>query len=285
MSLPTCLFRIVSLVIFALIVAASSATGPIRAASSPWIANDNAKVRLTAGQVDGQGLYAFVEIALAPGWKTYWRTPGDAGGLPPTFDWSKSNNLAAADVAFPDPRRFTDRSGNTIGYDGTVVMPVRLTPKDGAKPLSLVLGLHYGICKDICIPAEAELVLDVPADSKNALPASARAALDHVPRAQDALRDGDPVLVNAGATLVGKPKITITARFPQGDAGADVFLEAPDGVFVPLPERIGGADDGGVAVFEAPLGADVDVAELRGRPLTVTLVSETGASTATFVAK
>lgn len=272
---------------------ASAGGGSISAEvlASDWVEGFNNKARLLAGKAGGGPLgntprgYAGIEIAMASGFKTYWRNPGEAGGIPPEFDFSGSDNLQSATVLYPVPHRTKDKAGENIAYKDQVILPVAIVPQDKTKPVTLKVKAVYGVCKDICIPAEAELVLDVPADSKNALPASARAALDHVPRAQDALRDGDPVLVNAGATLVGKPKITITARFPQGDAGADVFLEAPDGVFVPLPERIGGADDGGVAVFEAPLGADVDVAELRGRPLTVTLVSETGASTATFVAK
>lgn len=253
------------------------------AASTPWVQGHNAKVRLLAGRVPAEGgaLHAFVEIALAPGWKTYWRTPGDAGGLPPSFDWSKSANLAGAEVAFPAPRRFTDKSGNTIGYEDRVVLPVALTPGEGGRPVSLVLGLHYGICKDVCIPADAELALEVPLDA--AAPAEVSEALDLVPRSQQALRPGDPVLISASAILDGsEPKVRVEARFPQGEEGADVFLEAPDGVFLPLPDRAGGAGANGVAVFEAPLGTDVDIAALRGRTVAVTLVAATGASVATF---
>ncbi|MCC7252208.1 protein-disulfide reductase DsbD domain-containing protein [Hyphomicrobium sp.] len=257
------------------------------AASSPWVEGHKAKVRLLAGRLasDDSGVVrAFVEIVLEPGWKTYWRTPGDAGGLPPSFDWSKSSNLAAAEVAFPAPQRFTDKAGSTIGYEGGVVLPVALTLQRPDAPASLVVGLHYGICKDICIPAEAELALDVAADDSEVLPADAVQALDQVPRPQDKLAPGDPVLTAARATLDGAAsKITIEARFPEGDAGADVFLEAPDGLFLPLPERVDGAEGGGGAVFEAPLGADVDLAALKGKTVTVTLVSATGASFATFV--
>jgi DsbC/DsbD-like thiol-disulfide interchange protein len=255
------------------------------AASSPWVEGHKAKARLLAGRApsgDPAQLLAFVEIALEPGWKTYWRTPGDAGGLPPTFDWSKSSNLAAAAVEFPAPRRFTDKSGNTIGYEDGVVVPVVITPQSPGAPVSLVVGLHYGICKDICIPIEAELALDLPANASEALPAEALAALERVPRAQDKLEAGDPVLVRAGSALDGAaPKITLEARFPGGTAGADAFIEAPDGLFLPLPERVGDAD--GAVVFEVPLGADVDLAALKGKTVTVTLVGETGASFATFV--
>lgn len=270
--------------IFALVVAASSAAA---AAVSSWVPGQKAKARLLAGNPpSGSGPVAFVEIALEPGWKTYWRTPGDAGGLPPTFDWSKSANLAEARVAFPAPQRFTDKSGNTVGYRDGVLLPVFLTPKDAGVPISLVAGIHYGICKDICIPVEAELALEIPAKDADALPTAALQALERLPRAQDKLEAGDPVVVRAGAVMEGPaPKITVEARFPGGGMGADAFLEAPDGLYLPLPERVGDLDSEGRAVFEAALGADVDLATLKGKPVTVTLVSETGASFATFVAE
>jgi DsbC/DsbD-like thiol-disulfide interchange protein len=288
MSRESRVLQLTLTVIFALVVAASSGAGQALAASSPWVQASKAKARLvTGGASEGAGsVQAFVEIELEPGWKTYWRTPGDAGGLPPSFDWSKSTNLASADVTFPAPQRFTDKSGSTIGYKNELVLPVMLKPERADAPISLVVGLSYGICKDICIPVEAELALEVPTDETNPTPAEARQALDRVPRAQDKLAPGDPVLVKATSVLDGAaPKITIEARFPKGAAAADAFLEAPDGLFLPLPELIGDVDAGGAATFEAPLGKDVDLVALKGKPVTVTLVSETGASFATFVAQ
>ena len=254
------------------------------AESTPWVQGHKAKVRLLSGEAPAGGPMAFIEIALEPGWKTYWRTPGDAGGLPPAFDWTKSTNLAAAEVAFPAPQRFTDTSGNTIGYEGGVILPVILTPRMPDALMSLVLGLQYAICKDVCIPVEAELALEVPVGGGEALPAEALQALDSIPRAQDRLLADDPVLVSAGAETGGtSPKITVEARFPAGDDSADVFLEAPDGLFLPLPARVGSGGEGGTVMFEAPLGADVDLAALKGQPVTVTLVSATGSSFGTFV--
>lgn len=275
--------------IFALVVAASSGAAQAMAASSPWVEGQKAKARLlTGGAVaDATGArLAFIEIVLEPGWKTYWRTPGDAGGLPPSFDWSKSSNLAGATVAFPAPHRFTDKAGSTVGYKDSLVLPVTLKPQQADAPISLVVGVQYGICKDICIPVEAELALDVPGGESEALPAKAEDALSRVPRSQDQLVAGDPVLVSAGATLDGaSPKITIEATFPGGGAGADAFIEAPDGLFLPLPVRMGEIDSTGKAVFEASLAVDVDLAALKGKPVTVTLVSDTGASFSTFVAE
>ena len=64
--------------------------------ASPWVELANARVRLLAGPADmraGQSYLAGVELLLADGWKTYWRMPGDAG-VPPSFDWAGSRNVA-----------------------------------------------------------------------------------------------------------------------------------------------------------------------------------------------
>ena len=83
--------------------------------------------------------------------------------MPPSFDWSKSANLESAQGALSGTQALHATSaGDTIGYKGTVVFPVRLKPKDASKPIDVRLSLDYGVCKDICIPAEAELALSVP---------------------------------------------------------------------------------------------------------------------------
>ena len=46
---------------------------------------------------------AALQITLAPGWKTYWRQPGDTG-IPPRFDFSGSENLTILDVIYPAPK-------------------------------------------------------------------------------------------------------------------------------------------------------------------------------------
>lgn len=289
------LFRNALAGIFALLFAASSVSGQVFAAASPWASAHKAQARLVSGGAipqDAHGLslpegarLAFIEIMLEPGWKTYWRTPGDAGGLPPAFDWSKSSNLGAAKVLYPAPRRFTDKAGHTLGYDGGLVLPIVLTAKRADAPLALVVDLQYGICKDVCIPVDAELSLQIAPDEQAETPAQGVQALEAVPRSQDNLRPDDPVLVEAAGTLGGaSPTITIEARFPGGGEGADVFLEAPDSLYLPLPElKERRSDD--TLVFEAKLGQDVDLALLEGKAVTATIVSATGASVATFLVK
>ncbi len=135
-----------------------------RPAASEWVEGHNSRARL----IDGGGGIAGVELQLPEGWKTYWRYPGEAGGVAPSFDWSKSANLESAQVLYPAPKRFTDKSGDTIGYKGTVIFPVRLKPKDREQADRCAPRLDYGVCKDICIPAQAELALSLrPAPTRS----------------------------------------------------------------------------------------------------------------------
>lgn len=265
-----------ALVCFGLLLALSSASAAA-ALVSDWAQGHNSRARLIAGED-----IAGVELQMPEGWKTYWRNPGDAGGVPPTFDWSKSQNLAAAEVLYPAPKRFSDSGGETIGYKGSVVFPVRLTPKDPKKPIDLHLTFDYGVCKEICIPGEAALSLAIAPEQKSQTPPALAAALQRVPAPENARRPGDPRLKSVRSNLAGaKPRIVLEAEFPGGAEHADIFIEAPDGLYVPLPKKIG--DDGkGGATFEVELADDIDVQELKHKTLTATLVSDSGQSETTF---
>src|SRR5215203_947233 len=86
----------------------------IAAEMSPWDDGLQSSVRLIAARTKGEGagrMYrAGIEIKLSSGWKTYWRYPGDSG-VPPAFDFSKSENVKTATVLFPAPTRFPDGAG------------------------------------------------------------------------------------------------------------------------------------------------------------------------------
>ena len=249
----------------------------VTATASEWVEGHSSRARLISG-----GGMAGVELQMPEGWKTYWRSPGEAGGVPPSFDWSKSTNLDSAQVLYPAPKRFTDKAGDTIGYKGTVLFPVRLKPKDASKPIDVHLAFGYGVCKDICIPAEAELTLTVAPAAKQEVAEELMAAMARLPAPPEARRESDPVLKRAVAELSGdKPRLLLETEFPAGAEHIDAFVEAPDGLYVPLPKKI--ADDGkGAVTFEIDLSKDADIAALKGKQLTATIVSDKGQSEATF---
>ncbi len=253
------------------------ATDAARAATSEWAAAHAGRARLIAGGgASGQPLAAGVEIELADGWKTYWRHPGDAGGVPPNFDWSGSRN-ATASVLYPAPKRMTDKAGDTIGYKGSVVFPVTLAVADSGQPVALRLKLEYGICREICVPAEAVLALDIPAGGAGPLPEQLAQSLLRVPRPAQAASLA-PLVVSQQLTLTGdKPAIAFVAQYPGGADHADAFAEVSDGLAVPLPRKDGPVRDRQLQAFVIDL-TPADVADLKGRTLTLTLVGDAGQS-------
>jgi DsbC/DsbD-like thiol-disulfide interchange protein len=282
--------------ICALVVAAAAAAaaaaaiaqgqGVARAGlASPWVELHSARVRLVASAPatrSAKSYLAAVEVTLAEGWKTYWRTPGDAG-VPPAFDWTGSTNVAAVKVLYPAPSRLTEPAAQTIGYKTAVTFPVEVVPSDAMKPVGLKLVMDFGVCREICIPAEAAISLTLlPSQLEGDASPALIAALERVPRPQANRRASDPELTRVTASLDGeRPRLSIEARFPGGDQGADVFVEAPDGLYVPLPKRLADAADGTLR-FEVDLSRGGNARELEAKTLTLTLVSAAGATQATW---
>ena len=256
------------------------------ATASPWHDGYNSRVRLVATTVErggGRQVVLGVELELAEGWKTYWRNPGDSGGVPPNFEWKASENLKHAEVRFPAPSRLDDKSGDAIGYKKHVIFPIAIAAGDPSKPIEVKLALEYGICLDICVPAEAMLELVVPPDGRGLAPhAGVAEAVGRVPRLERERIASDPKVVRKAATLTGeKPALDLEVEFPGGPAGADVFIDGPEGVYVPQPKRVGDAA-GKVVKFRVALDSGVDPKDLAGKELKLTMVSAAGASEATW---
>ena len=93
-----------------------------------------------------------LDLQLQPGWKTYWRAPGDAG-IPPSFDWAGSENLAGVALHWPSPQVFDLNGLRSIGYHDQLVLPMEVTATDPTRPVTVRLSVQIGICKDICLPA------------------------------------------------------------------------------------------------------------------------------------
>ncbi|MGI9411017.1 MAG: protein-disulfide reductase DsbD domain-containing protein, partial [Hyphomicrobiaceae bacterium] len=173
--------------------AGTALAGPMM---TDWAVGHKSKARLLVGALpapDGRlRIYAGVEVAMESGWKTYWRHPGDAGGVPPYFDWSKSQNIKATKQLFPTPTRFRDVDGMSIGYKSHVVLPVEIELKSKDQRVGLAVDFQYGVCREICIPARARLALAVePADLRS-MPPQLAVALATVPRRQSEATDRSP---------------------------------------------------------------------------------------------
>ncbi len=208
--------------------------GLASAAESAWSQTPHARMRLVDGGTapDGARL-AGVEIVLSPGFKTYWRDPGESG-VPPVFDWSASGNLKAAEALFPAPSRFDDPAGFYNGYKGGVVLPVKVTAANPAEPVALAVKLDYAVCEKICIPVRGEAQLTLPPAAAATNPAVS-AALARVPVRQAPRRPGDLTIGEAG--WEGVKALKVTASVPDAESKAELFVEGPSGWFFGKAER------------------------------------------------
>src|ERR1700735_789014 len=80
--------------------------------ASLWQRDGHSAVRLLAGSRSGAVLLGGIAFQLQPGWKTYWRTPGDSG-VPPRFGFSKSENIEAVTVLWSAPAQVGGRGGGS----------------------------------------------------------------------------------------------------------------------------------------------------------------------------
>jgi len=256
----TMTFRIAASAIFMILSSFSAFGQPLPPANSAQ--GFHSQVRLLSGGRLGETWLAGIEITLDPGFKTYWRSPGETG-LPPSFDWSASENVAHIEVQWPAPKRQEDAAGIAYVYSHEVVLPVLVKPKAADKPVKLALTVDYGICKDICIPAHADL--NLPLTDTGPDRAEIERAMAKVPYKQALGGKGDLAVLSAHAKGGDKPALTVSVRAPAGTKPV-LFAEAPENWYVST-SSLEGADRFTVTVEERPKDASGPV------PLTLTLVA------------
>ena len=244
--------------------------------ASAWDGDTRSAVRLISGIPDGATLRAGVEIRLAPGWKTYWRYPGDSG-VPPHFDFAQSSNVKSATLSWPAPRRFVDDGGQSIGYDGNVIFPLRIVANNPAEPVVLRLKFDYAVCEKLCVPAEGNVELSLgatPIASMNG-PALATAEARVPTRASIGDHAGLAIRGIKQEPGVHYPRVIVDVAAPNGEA-VDLFAEGPTPEWaLPLP----------MPVADAPPGVHRFAFDLDGLPpgqsaqgASLTLTATAGAS-------
>jgi suppressor for copper-sensitivity B len=259
-------------------VAASAGRSDVaEAGASGWAVTEHGAVRLIAAAPAvgaGSGSVSLgLQFRMEPGWKIYWRSPGDAG-YPPNLDWSGSGNLADTAVSWPAPHRFSVSGLETVGYEDAVVLPVAATPERPGAPLSLRVAVDYLTCSQICVPQQATLALDLPAGDGAPGPLAATIAewSQRVPKA--AASEAGLRIENASVRIGGSaPVLDLAVRTDRKLSAPDAFVEGPERVSFGRPEIAGSAGPGTVTLRLPIIG---ETSALAGRPATVTLVDGDG---------
>jgi DsbC/DsbD-like thiol-disulfide interchange protein len=232
--------------------------------ASPWQRDAHSAMRLLAGSRSGAVLLGGIALELRPGWHTYWRTPGDSG-VPPRFDFSKSENVEAVTVMWPAPKKLDDGAGGTsLGYTHQVVLPLRIVAKNADKPLTLRAEINYAVCEKLCIPVEASAELafaSVASTEDSAL----SAALDTVPKPAT-IGDPNPLTIR-DVRREGKAGVLVDVTAPEGK-DLSLFVEGPTPDWaLPVPKLLEHSPPG-VKRFSfeldgLPPGANPDGAALK----------------------
>jgi DsbC/DsbD-like thiol-disulfide interchange protein len=236
--------------------------------ASAWQKDGHSAVRLLAGSRSGAVLLGGIAFQLQPGWKTYWRTPGDSG-VPPRFDFSKSENIEAVTVLWPAPTKFDDGAGgHSLGYHNQIVLPLRIVAKNPDKPVTLRADINYAVCEKICIPvdAAAELSINSVASTEDS---ALFAALDTVPKPAN-IGDPNPLTIR-DVKHEGRSRVLVDVVTPDAKE-LNLFVEGPTPDWsLPIPTLLEGGPPG-VKRFAFELDGLPPGANPEGAALKFTLV-------------
>lgn len=247
----------------------------VKAAEGPWAQAEYLKARIvtekTAAGKDAT-LNAGLEIVMEPEWHIYWRMPGD-GGLTPELNWKKSTNLKDATLSWPAPVRFELGGLYGFGYQNSVFLPVTLTPENPGAAVTLTLHANIMVCKDLCVPQNIDLSLDIPAgdsiiDTQGQTIAAARKNLPYTENRAD---------MKIENVVLGPKAIVVRAYLAKGFDNADLFVEiGPDFYVVAKPEIMPDEKDSRYAslVIAAPEGIENIANEVMDKTLTLTLTKD-----------
>ena len=176
---------------------------------------------------------AALRLTLAPGWKTYWRTPGE-GGIPPAFGWAGSQNIGATRFHWPTPEVIDQGGLRSYGYYGSVVIPVEITPAVPGATTRMQGEVELGVCLDICMPVRLAFAAELPGSS-NRDPAIVSALIDTPMSAAEA----GVGAVTCTATP-GDGSLWLTAEIDLPPAGGTevVVIEAGDPLIWVSPTEV-----------------------------------------------
>ncbi len=197
---------------------------------SALFAQDNyGRVDILHGWQNADGSYqTAIAIDLEDGWKTYWRVAGPAG-IPPSFNWTKSSNIGNISWTWPTPKVFNTNGLMSIGYSGPLMVPVTITPADPNRPVNINVDLEFGVCSDICIPADVNLRQTVDANTSGERIAEIRAAIADVPlTASQAGMQKATCTLTPNATGFDIQANLRFARTPRGPQQLIIEYKSPD---------------------------------------------------------
>ncbi len=243
------------------------------AETTPWAQNEGGRVRIVALPPDAQGhVRGGLEIEPKPGWITYWREPGEAG-IPPKLSVSEGGAATIGELSYPVPKRVGDGKLLDIGYDKPVTLPFELTVSDPKAPKPVTLSSFIGLCRDICIPFQADFLLSLKPENMTPpeefmILQKAEALLPDPPSMDFAVTHYALTQANTGLSL--------RVRLPRGTrAQPQVLVTGPEGYV--MFDNGNGRVDGGSYGIEMPIKKLPVKYDIKGKRWNILVIAGTRA--------
>ena len=274
------LYRNTFLTIFRLLsVCLMLTSANLKANTTDWIFSSeqpSAKIRLLlSGELDKaeNQVIAGLQVVLDSPWKTYWRSPGEAG-IPPAFYWQTNHNVVDTQWLWPVPERFDLLGIQTLGYQGSVVFPLLITVNDLNTPVTLDGILRLSSCTTICVlsdfAVQASFIPDqLEPDSEAAFLIDK--ALSKVPEThsiENPAAKGQ--IIESVNWRTPDSTVVVSASSPDGWQKPDIILDGLQDISFSKPElRIEGTQLQAIVTASSWLG-DID---LNQQSVNVTLIN------------
>ncbi|HEX7381466.1 MAG TPA: thioredoxin family protein [Nevskiaceae bacterium] len=180
----------ISRLLFALILVSAAALPVGAAAAEPGSSARTAHLQVSllsenSALAAGQTNWLALELKPQRGWHTYWKNPGEAGQAT-NIRWQLPNGVTAGPITWPTPTQLETAGFIDYGYDTptALLIPLQVAKDAAAGTTTLAAHVSWLVCKDICIPGDAELHLALPTTQGPARPNSVNAALFAAARAR-----------------------------------------------------------------------------------------------------
>ena len=222
----------IALLVLALLPVFSVSAAPIQAQYATLeLISDRAQI------APGESFTLAVHIELEPHWHLYWINPG-ASGLPLELDWQLPEGLSAGEIQWPTPERILLAGLMSYGYKDQVTYLIPFQASESLQPgqiLQISADAFWLICKEICLPGDAVLQIELSVGG-SALPS---AEADQINAARELLPAAAlPFPVSAefdAATGALQLKLQLGATALAEDV---YFYAASEGVLDPNVEQV-----------------------------------------------
>ncbi|MBA3848501.1 MAG: hypothetical protein C0502_00715 [Opitutus sp.] len=254
---------------FATLLLAASAllAAPAPATAQP-VRNGAVAVELVAADASiqpGRPFWVALKMDHDEHWHSYWINPGT--GYPTSITWTLPPGFTAGPIVWPAPHVVKDTAGKVTGngYEGRAFLFTQITPPAGlatGSDVTLKAAAEWLMCKDSCMPGDAEVTLVRPVKAEAPAPDTTLA------------RDFNRAFANLPSSIAkewaftaqregGKVTLRVTPRQAgAADPGALHYFDENAVVDYAAPQTL--RKDGNTYVLEMALAGEDTAAQAPG---------------------